>query len=76
MTHTDFICCISRYCERRIRTNVKPKRVAQIRSVLNDFLREVRQDMEDNPDLFEHPKWGGRTQPKDQLCNPQPQSSA
>lgn len=62
MTHTDFICAISRHCERLVRSNVKPDRVTQIRSTLYNFLREVQQDMENQPGLFEHPKWGSGRQ--------------
>lgn len=59
MTRTDFICALSRYCERLTRQNTRPDRVIQIRATLQDFLRELEQDMHDQPGLFDHPWWGG-----------------
>lgn len=58
MTQSDIYRAVTRYCERLERSNCKPGRITQIRSVLHDFLREVNQDMETHPGLFTEPHWG------------------
>jgi len=60
MTHTDFIIAVSRYCGRLSRCNARPEHITRTRATLRDFLREVVQDMEEHPELFEHPVWGAR----------------
>lgn len=63
MTHTDFVCAVSRHCERLARYGTRPERVSEIRAALHIFLREVDQDMKDQPGLFEHPVWGSGRKP-------------
>lgn len=63
MTRTDMLVAISRYCERQRAANTKPDVVARNHSTLQDFLREVQQDMDLHPDLFEHPHWAGNRRP-------------
>ncbi len=63
MSRTDFYIAIDRYCNRLVTSNINPDRIAQARAMLNDFLREIDQDMDLRPELFEHPHWAGRPSP-------------
>lgn len=63
MTHTDFICCISRYCHQVAQAGARPERISQIRDTLEYFLNMILVDMKDQPGLFEHPVWGSGRKP-------------